>query len=124
VPTDPLAAFLIGQLTQDGHDVVTVLRVTQGRLPVPGSAQALGVAGGRLYLAHAGLFGQPTLADISLDTVTGVDVRVAKRLTGTRRELSVWTGDATLRFTVVDDDTAVERFLRAVRAGQAGTSAG
>lgn len=122
--SDPLRTFLVGQLVQDGHHGVTVLRVTQGRLPVPGSAQALGVAGGRLYLAHAGLFGQPTVADIGLDEVTGIDVRVAKRLTGTRRELSVWTGTATLRFTVVDDAAAAEAFVRAVREGQAGTSGG
>lgn len=119
---DALTAFLVGQLTQDGHAPITVLRVTQGRLPVPGSAQALGVAGGRLWLAHAGLFGQPTLGDVPLSQVTGADVATARRLTGTRRELSLWTGGNTLRFAVVDDDAATQAFLRAVREGQAGTS--
>ncbi len=101
-----------------------MLRVTQGRLPVPGSAQALAVAGGRLWLAHAGLFGQPTLADIPVTDVTGIDVATKRRLTGTRRELSIWTGNATLRFTVLDDDATVAVFTAAVHAGggQTGTT--
>ena len=116
---DPLAAFLVGQLTTDGFVSVTVLRVTQGRVPTRGSAQALAVGGKRLWLAHAQLFGQPTLASVPLSRVTGVDVRQVRRLTGPRSELSAWVDGNALRFTVVDDDAATTAFVAAVRAGGA-----
>jgi hypothetical protein len=123
---DPLAAFLVGQLTTDGFVPVTVLRVTQGRVPARGSAQALAVGGKRLWLAHAQLFGQPTLASVPLTRVTGVDVRQVRRITGARRELSAWVDGNTLRFTVVDDEATTAAFVAAVRAGgsQPTTTAG
>lgn len=117
---DALVAFLVGQLTTDGFAPVTVLRVTQGRVPAPGSAQALAVAGRRLWLAHAQLIGQPTLAGVDLTKVTGVDVRTVRRLTGTRRELSAWVDGNTLRFTVLDDQPTTAAFVAAVR--QEGTT--
>ncbi len=119
---DALVAFLVGQLTQDGFAPVTVLRVTQGRVPAPGSAQALGIAGGRLWLAHAQLIGQPTLAGVDLSRVRGVDVRTVRRLTGQRRELSAWVDGSTLRFTVLDDETATAAFVAAARGGQTPTT--
>ncbi|SCX55057.1 hypothetical protein SAMN03159343_3195 [Klenkia marina] len=112
---DALVAFLVGQLTTDGFAPVTVLRVTQGRVPVPGTAQALGVAGRRLWLAHAQLIGQPTLASVPLTKVTGVDVRTVRRLTATRRELSAWVDGSTLRFTVLDDEATTAAFVAAAR---------
>ena len=112
---DALAAFLVGQLTTDGFVPVTVLRVTQGRVPARGSAQALAVGGKRFWLAHAQLFGQPTLASVPMSKVTGVDVRQVRRLTGTRRELSAWVDGNTLRFTVLDDEATTAAFVAAVR---------
>jgi hypothetical protein len=110
---DAASAFLIGRLTQEGRTARAILKAsTPGPLRGLGGVHVFAVDGDRLWLVQPQLLGDPSIASVQLTDVDGARVRMGRRL-----EVELRLGGRVMRFAVLDDAAAAERFVAALDGG-------
>src|SRR4051794_18842284 len=107
---DAASAFLIGRLALDGRQPSVVLRaVTPGPWRGLTGVHVFAVADDRLWLAQPRVLGEPAIASVPLSDVGG-----ARLVPGRRTQVELRLNGRSMRWTVLDDAAASERFVEAV----------
>jgi hypothetical protein len=107
---DAASAFLIGWLALDGRQPSVVLRaVTPGPWRGLTGVHVFAVADDRLWLAQPRVLGEPAIASVPLSDVGG-----ARLVPGRRTQVELRLNGRSMRWTVLDDAAASERFVEAV----------
>jgi hypothetical protein len=110
---DAASALLIGRLAQEGRAARALLKAaTPGPFRGLSGVHVFAVDTDSLWLVQPQLLGDPSIASVPLADVSGASLRMGRRL-----QVELRLRERVMRYAVLDDAAAAERFVAELNIG-------